>query len=63
MVEQWSAHSLRTSSKTEGGDLDEVIRSVLTKRFARFFTATVFTRYGWVLRILLVIDLVVMTQA
>ena len=62
MVEQWSEHSLKISSKTDGGDLDLVTRSALTNRFVKFFTATVFTLYGWVLRILLDIELAFMTQ-
>jgi len=47
------------SSKTDGGDLGEDTSSVLTKRFARLFTAAMFTRYGWALRIFLNLDVVV----
>ncbi len=62
MVEHLRALSLKISSKTDGGDLDPVMRSVLIKRFTRFFTATVFTLNGWVLRTFLVIDFVFMNQ-
>ncbi|MHA1495928.1 MAG: hypothetical protein ACTSW8_02970 [Candidatus Thorarchaeota archaeon] len=62
MVEQWSEHSLRISSKTDGGNLDVVMISVRTKRFAKFFTATGFTLYGWVLRTFLDLEFAFMIQ-
>jgi len=62
MVEQWREHSLKMSSKPAGGDLGEDTSSVLTKRFARLFTAAMFTRYGWALRTFLNLDTDVIIQ-